>query len=151
MLAIKYTKHKLTERLKQSITLTNDLNSLPKLNEFVDDIAEKLSIDPSQKMKMNLALEEAVVNVIDYAYPEGTQGDINIEAKANDLRLKFIITDSGTPFDPTAQKEMDTTLSAEERPIGGLGIHLVRQIMDSINYERVNDKNVLTLRKNLTH
>jgi sigma-B regulation protein RsbU (phosphoserine phosphatase) len=102
-------------------------------------------------MKMNLALEEAVVNVIDYAYPEGTQGDINIEAKANDLRLKFIITDSGTPFDPTAQKEMDTTLSAEERPIGGLGIHLVRQIMDSINYERVNDKNVLTLRKNLTN
>ena len=151
MLAIKYTKQKLTERLKQSITLTNDLNSLPKLNEFVDDIAEKLSIDPSQEMKMNLALEEAVVNVIDYAYPEGTQGDINIEAKANDLRLKFIITDSGTPFDPTAQKEMDTTLSAEERPIGGLGIHLVRQIMDSINYERVNDKNVLTLRKNLTH
>ncbi len=127
------------------------MNSLPKLNEFVDDIAEKLSIDPSQEMKMNLALEEAVVNVIDYAYPEGTQGDINIEAKANDLRLKFIITDSGTPFDPTAQKEMDTTLSAEERPIGGLGIHLVRQIMDSINYERVNDKNVLTLRKNLTH
>ena len=127
------------------------MNSLPKLNEFVDDIAEKLSIDPSQEMKMNLALEEAVVNVIDYAYPEGTKGDINIEAKANDLRLKFIITDSGTPFDPTAQKEMDTTLSAEERPIGGLGIHLVRQIMDSINYERVNDTNVLTLRKNLTN
>ena len=151
MLAIKYTKQKLTERLQQSITLTNDLNSLPKLNEFVNGIAEKLSIDPSQEMKMNLALEEAVVNVIDYAYPEGTQGDINIEAKANDLRLKFIITDKGTPFDPTAQKEMDTTLSAEERPIGGLGIHLVRQIMDSINYERVDDTNVLTLRKNLTH
>ena len=64
--------------------------------------------------------------------------------------LKFVISDSGTPFDPTAKAEVDTTLSAEERGIGGLGIHLIRQIMDTINYERVDGKNVLTLRKKLT-
>ena len=100
-------------------------------------------------MQMNLAIEEAVVNVMKYAYPSGTKGNVNIEAQANDVRLKFTITDSGMPFDPTVQTEVDTTLSAEERPIGGLGIHLVRQIMDSINYERVEGQNVLTLRKKL--
>ena len=69
---------------------------------------------------------------------------------ANEVQLKIIITDSGKPFDPTTKEKIDTTLPAEERMIGGLGIHLVREIMDSINYERTNGKNVLTLRKKLT-
>ena len=86
---------------------------------------------------------------MNYAYPSGTHGTVKIEAQANDVRLKFVISDSGSPFDPTTKKEVDTTLSAEERSIGGLGIHLVRQIMDSINYERVDGMNVLTLRKKL--
>ncbi|MBO6012241.1 MAG: ATP-binding protein, partial [Bacteroidales bacterium] len=90
---------------------------------------------------------EAVVNVMNYAYPSGTKGDVTVEASANDVRLKFTVIDSGAPFDPTVRAEVDTTLSAEDRPIGGLGIHLVRQIMDSINYERVDGRNVLTLRK----
>ena len=100
-------------------------------------------------MQLNLALEEAVVNVMNYAYPSGVTGNIDIDARANDVRLKFTISDSGSPFDPTAKEEVDTTLSAEERSIGGLGIHLIRQIMDSINYEYVDGKNVLTLRKRL--
>ena len=101
-------------------------------------------------MKLNLALEEAVVNVMNYAYPQGTVGDINIEAKGDDNLLEFIISDTGTPFNPTAQAGVDTALSAEERPIGGLGIHLVRQIMDSVSYERIDNRNVLTLRKNIS-
>jgi sigma-B regulation protein RsbU (phosphoserine phosphatase) len=96
---------------------------------------------------MNLAMEEAVVNVMSYAYPADTVGDVTIEAVTIADQLQFTITDSGTPFDPTAKEDVDTTLSAEERPIGGLGIHLVRQLMDSITYERIDGKNVLTLRK----
>jgi sigma-B regulation protein RsbU (phosphoserine phosphatase) len=87
---------------------------------------------------------------MNYAYPAGEKGDVDIEAMINDEYLVFVISDSGTPFDPTAKAEVDTTLSAEERGIGGLGIHLIRQIMDTINYERVEGKNVLTLRKKLT-
>ena len=102
-------------------------------------------------MKLNLAIEEAVVNVMNYAYPQGTVGDINIEAQADDEQLAFIISDSGSPFDPTAQQEADITLSAEERPIGGLGIHLVRQIMDDVAYERKDNYNILTLRKKLNN
>jgi sigma-B regulation protein RsbU (phosphoserine phosphatase) len=122
---------------------------VPRLAEFVDSVCEAMNFDMGTTMKMNLAIEEAVVNVMNYAYPAGTKGEVNIEAQANDVRLKFVITDNGMPFDPTAKKEVDTTLSAEERSIGGLGIHLVRQIMDSINYERIGGTNVLTLRKKL--
>ena len=150
MLAIQYTKPLEKDmKLQRSITLPNDIEKVPVLAEFVDEVCEIAGFDMSTTMGINLALEEAVVNVMSYAYQPGTTGNVNIEAIANETRLKFIISDWGTPFDPTAEKEVDTTLSAEERPIGGLGIHLVRQIMDSINYERIDGMNVLTLRKKL--
>jgi sigma-B regulation protein RsbU (phosphoserine phosphatase) len=149
MLAIQYTKEQRAESLNRSITLPNDVGEVPRLATFVDEVCETLGIDGATTMQMNLALEEAVVNVMNYAYPPGTPGEVVVEAHANDVRLKFIISDSGVPFDPTAKGEVDTTLSVEERGIGGLGIHLVRQIMDSMNYERVDGRNILTLRKKL--
>ena len=75
--------------------------------------------------------------------------DQKVETKANKSELSFIISDTGKPFDPTAKAEVDITLSAEDRAIGGLGIHLIRQIMDHINYERVDGHNILTLIKKL--
>ena len=148
MLAIQYSKEQDDDmRLSRSLKLTNNVDEVPQLAAFVDEVCEAIGLDMSLTMSLNLAIEEAVVNVMDYAYPAGKKGDILIEAKANDQCLKIVIIDWGTPFDPTTKAEVDTTLSAEERPIGGLGIHLVRQIMDSINYERIDGKNVLTLRK----
>ena len=135
--------------MQHSITLTNDIEQVPQLADFVDMVCEEVGFDPSIAIQMNLAIEEAVVNVMSYAYPVGTVGNVSIEAQADDDCLTFTIIDNGTPFDPTAKSEVDTTLSAEERPIGGLGIHLVRQLMDSINYERIDNKNILTLRKKL--
>ena len=132
------------------ITLPNDVQATTELGMFVDEVCENVGFDMSTTFKLNLAIEEAVVNVMSYAYPAGTKGDVDIDAEADDEQLKFVISDSGTPFDPTQKGEVDTTLSAEERGIGGLGIHLIRQIMDTINYERVKRKNVLTLRKKLT-
>ena len=128
---------------QRHITLPNDVQATTELGMFV-------GFDMGTTFKLNLAIEEAVVNVMNYAYPAGTKGDVDIDAEADDEQLKFVISDSGTPFDPTQKGEVDTTLSAEERGIGGLGIHLIRQIMDSINYERVDGKNVLTLHKKLT-
>lgn len=137
-------------RYQRQITLPNDVQEVPQLNVFVDEVCEQVDFDMSTTLKLNLAIEEAVVNVMNYAYPAGEKGDVDIEAMINDEYLVFVISDSGTPFDPTAKAEVDTTLSVEERGIGGLGIHLIRQIMDTINYERVDGKNVLTLRKKLT-
>ena len=150
MLAIQYTKQQQSYTLfNRSIKLKNDIEQVPLLAAFVEEVCEEAGLDMGTSMSMNLAIEEAVVNVMNYAYPPGTVGDIDIQAMANDVQMKFIITDSGKPFDPTTKEDIDTTLPAEERLIGGLGIHLVKQIMDSINYERTDGKNVLTLRKKI--
>ena len=149
MLAILYMREKKDALFQKSLTLPNNIEEIPQLNAFIDEVCEAAGLDMPETMSINLALEEAVVNVMDYAYPAGTQGQVLIEAEADKERMKFVITDQGIPFDPTAKEEVDTTLSLEERPTGGLGIHLVRQIMDSINYERVDNNNVLTLRKKL--
>lgn len=149
MLALQYTKHQENITYQRSLTLTNDLKRVPRLNTFIDEVCEANGFDMATTMQINLAIEEAVVNVMNYAYPEGTKGDITIETKANNNEVFFIISDTGKPFDPTAKAEVDITLSAEDRAIGGLGIHLIRQIMDHINYERVDGHNILTLIKKL--
>ena len=135
-------------KLQRSVTLANDVQDIPQLAAFVDEVCEAVGFDSILTMQMNLAMEEAVVNVMDYAYPAGTVGDVHIDAQYDDGQLTFVIRDKGTPFDPTKAKDVDTTLSAEQRPIGGLGIHLVRTIMDEIKYSYVDGQNVLTLRKN---
>ena len=112
-------------------------------------MAEQLGYNMTDSMNMNLALEEAVVNVMNYAYPEGTIGDILIEAATTETQLVFTIKDSGTPFDPTQVEDPDTTLSIEDRPIGGLGIFLVKQLMDSVTYNYTDGFNILTLKKKL--
>ena len=149
LMAIQYIKKQRDVKMRRSIVLPNDVQEVPKLTAFVDAVCEAVGFNSTLTIKMNLAIEEAVVNVMNYAYPRGTKGDVTIEALSNDVRLKFTIIDSGTPFDPTVHSDVDTTLSAQDRPIGGLGIHLVRNIMDSINYERIDNLNVLTLRKKL--
>jgi anti-sigma regulatory factor (Ser/Thr protein kinase) len=74
---------------------------------------------------------------------------VDIDAEFADGRLTFVLSDSGKPFDPTQASEPDLTLQAEDRPIGGLGIFLVRQIMDSVEYRYSDGKNILTLTKNI--
>ena len=139
----------MSEELNQSITLPNDIAAVPQLSSFVDNVCSRLNIDGSTVMQMNLALEEAVVNVMNYAYPKGSKGDVDIRALCDGAQMKFVLIDSGTPFDPTKHQTPDVQLSADERAIGGLGIFLVTQIMDNVSYERRNDKNILTLCKNL--
>ena len=143
--------HYLATPVKQErrLILHNDIQQIPQLADFMETIAEEKGLDQGLCLSLNLALEEAVTNVILYAYPAGADGLVNIEAVLREHSLEFIITDSGVAFDPTVVPEADTTLSAAERAIGGLGIHLVRQIMDEVRYQRLDDKNILTLIKNI--
>ena len=136
-------------QLKRSLILPNNIETIPQLNEFIDAVAEEVALDMSLAMSLNLAIEEAVVNVMEYAYPDGEKGNVEIEVTVDEGWLTFIISDSGIAFDPTSKEDADTTLSAEERPIGGLGIFLVKKLMDTIEYQRTDGKNVLTLRKNI--
>ncbi|MBQ9555237.1 MAG: SpoIIE family protein phosphatase [Muribaculaceae bacterium] len=147
MLTLQYRQPQEEQVLHQTLTLDNDVKQVPQLNEFVKSVTGQLNLTSSLSSQMMLAVEEAVVNVMNYAYPIGTRGKVTIDAIATAHSLKFVIIDEGKAFDPTQHGDVDTTLSAEDRPIGGLGIMLVQQLMDSINYEYVNNKNILTLKK----
>ena len=89
------------------------------------------------------------MNVINYAYPKEDHESIYLSAKMQDGSIIFVLSDSGKEFDPTMAPDADVTLSAEDRQIGGLGIFLIRQIMNEVKYERIDGKNVLTLEKKL--
>jgi len=149
MLAIKYNPLEEKILFTREMDLGNDLKHVDSVNNFVTGVAKDAGMGQSDANNMRLAVEEAVVNVINYAYPEETKGKIHITASATSKTLKFVIIDNGVKFAPTDAPDIDTSLSAEERRIGGLGIFLVRQLMDSINYERIDGKNVLTLKKNI--
>ena len=149
MFAKQDTGQKGVRHYRRSITLHNDVQEVPLLNAFVDEVCKNMGFDVTLTMKMNLAIEEAVVNVMNYAYAEGTTGEVYIEANADDACLEFVIRDSGVPFDPTSNTVVDTTLPAEVRPIGGLGIFLVKQLMDTVHYKRHDGQNILTLQKKM--
>ena len=149
MMAISYNIMQYTNSNSYHINLPCDVSQTPRLAEWVEGICEALGFGPTPIMQINLAIEEAVVNVMKYAYPNGTEGDVKLEAVTDPDWLTFTITDHGQPFDPTAQGEVDTTLPAEERALGGLGIHLMRKYMDSLNYKRLGNRNILTMRKRI--
>lgn len=124
----------------EELTLTNKIEEIGKLEPFIEQIGERLSLAPDLVFNLNLVLEEAVSNVINYAYPHQEGKEINIQASLMKDNLIFVITDSGVAFDPTLVPEADITLSAEERPIGGLGIFIIKQIMNEVNYQRIDGK-----------
>ena len=151
MLAIRYEKNNRKTVLEESLLLQNDVKQVKELIAFVKQVTERLGIDVKQAKQIRLAVEEAVVNVINYAYLPEITGNIDVQAISDGQWLKFVISDNGVAFDPTEKEKADTTLSAEDRPIGGMGILLVRELMDSINYERTDGKNVLTLKKRIVN
>lgn len=147
VLVIHYLAH--PAQVERHLILHNDIQQIPQLAEFVETIADEKHLSQNLAMNLNLALEEAVTNVILYAYPDGADGLVDVEAILKPHSLEFIITDSGVPFDPTTVPDVDITLPADERPIGGLGIYLVRQMMDELHYQRIGDKNVLSMTKKI--
>ena len=149
MLYIRYTNANSQEAPERHLILHNDIQQIPQLAEFIEQIAREAKLEQSLSMSLNLALEEAVTNVILYAYPEGSDGLVDIEAVILPEQLEFIVSDSGKPFDPTAAPEADITLNADERPIGGLGIYMVRNLMDSVKYRREDGRNILTMTKKI--
>jgi anti-sigma regulatory factor (Ser/Thr protein kinase) len=138
-----------TESMEKSIVLANDISEISRLNMFIEEIADEFSLAPDVTFNLNLVLEEAVVNIINYAYPKEEHEKIYLSARLHNGSIVLVLTDTGKEFDPTMAPEADITLSADERKIGGLGIFLIRQIMNEVKYERIEGKNILTLEKKL--
>jgi len=127
--------------------LPNTLDALPLLAEAVEIFGDEAGWGDVVVMQINLVLEELIVNVIDYGYPDGRNGciDVLIETSAEEIRIR--ITDDGNAFDPFAAATPDLSLDITERPIGGLGIHLVRSYVDTYTYQYVNNHNKVVLTK----
>ncbi len=147
-LFIHYLGQRNNNVMEKKIVFDNDVSQIPMLEGFVDEVADAAMLDPGVAVSLNLALEEAVVNVMLYAYPKGVQGRVNLKALIKADSVEFVLWDKGKPFDPTSAPEANTTLGVEERAIGGLGIHLVRKIMDRVSYSYNGGMNILTMIKN---
>jgi anti-sigma regulatory factor (Ser/Thr protein kinase) len=145
VMCLKYTG----SDMEKTIILDNDIAQISRLAQFVDEVGEAFSLAPDMIFNLNLVLEEAVVNIINYAYPKEEHQKIYLSAYLHEESIVFVLTDTGKEFDPTMVPDADITLSAEDRPIGGLGIFLIRQIMNEVRYERIEDRNVLTMEKKL--
>ena len=135
--------------IEKELHLVNDLSEIAKLPLLVGELASEFNFSEESVFNFNLVLEEAVTNVVMYAYPEDKCGSIEIIARCDGYSATFVISDSGKPFDPTQVPDVDVTLPAEERRIGGLGVFLIRQIMDSVEYRRNGGKNILVMSKKI--
>lgn len=136
--------------MKKQLIIQNEIGEIAKLATFVESIGEELNLSPDLVFNLNLVLEEAVSNIILYAYPKQMGKEISVQAEKIEHSLIFTLTDSGKEFDPTKEApDVDVNLSAEERGIGGLGIFLIKNIMNEVEYQRIEGRNVFTLKKNI--
>ena len=156
--AIELWKANLLELLERTDTLLFTRNeieiaavreNLPQVLDFTDKILDEADCPMKTRMQITLAVEEVFVNIASYAYQSET-GLVNVKAEItedpNGVELTFI--DSGMPYDPLAKADPDITLSAEERQIGGLGIFMIKKLVDDVRYSYEDGKNILVIRKN---
>ncbi len=136
-------------RENRTVILKNDIAELEKLNMVLEEFFEENEIDPLVLFKINLALDELVTNIISYGYPDGSVREVIIELSFNCNKLMITLSDDGVAFNPLDIPEADINKSAEEREIGGLGIHFVRKTMDDLVYQRVDGRNILSLTKSI--
>lgn len=122
--------------------------NLNQVMAFVDESLEEAGCSMKAQIQIDVAVEEVFVNIAQYAYAPGTgEAVIRVETEKNPGTVEIVFIDSGIPFNPLAVKEPDVTLSASDRKIGGLGIFMVKKSMDDVNYEYVDKKNILTIKK----
>ena len=138
--------------MQKTLLLKNDIHELSTMNQFLEEAGEEMGLGPALVMSLNLVMEEAVSNIIFYAYEKDSvvEDAVDITMTLEDNILSIVLKDHGVAFDPTAKEDPDITLSAEDRQIGGLGIFLIKKIMDDVSYERTEGQNIFIMKKNIT-
>lgn len=134
------------------VVITNDLSEIGRLSMIVEDFVARHDLSAQTAFELNLALDELLTNVISYGYADELEHKINIRGSIVDDLIVIEIEDDGREFNPFELKEPDLNAALMERPIGGLGIHLVRKMIDVVEYRRRDGKNIVVLKKNVpTH
>ena len=124
--------------------------NIPRITEFVDAALEQMNCGVKTQMAIDIALDEILANICHYAYAPGTGTvEVCVDHDEENRTAEITFRDRGVPFDPLQKEDPDTTLTAEQREIGGLGIFLVRKTMDAMKYRREGGFNVLTIRKKI--
>lgn len=131
------------------LLVDNQMSDLARVVAFLEELGEEWELSVQQVLSLNLVLEEALTNIFLYGYDDNDRHSIEINFGIEGDQLTISLIDDGQPYDPTLKADPDITLTGEERPIGGLGIFLIKKIMDKVEYERKTNKNILILTKNL--
>jgi anti-sigma regulatory factor (Ser/Thr protein kinase) len=134
--------------MTDKITVPAAIDHLRSMLSFIDEGAKTLGFDEQKIHQIMVASEEALVNVINYAYPEKPGNIELLRDLREDKSLLIEIRDSGIPFDPLSLPEPDIHAPMERRRPGGLGIYMIRKIMDEVTYRREDGLNILTMVKN---
>lgn len=130
-----------------TITIENSIEQLPLLSEFVRNMCGPLGVAQETIDDLDVAMDEIGSNIAMYAFPEGGTHTYTVSFHREPGELVFTFEDDGIPFDPTAMSMPDPDLPPEDRPLGGLGLTLVKEMMDKVEYERIGNKNVLSIAK----
>ncbi|MCR5746790.1 MAG: ATP-binding protein [Lachnospiraceae bacterium] len=136
---------------EQVLNIAATIDNLTKVLEVLDGFLEANDCNMKAQIQLDVAVEEIYVNIAHYAYGVEGGGDAELHFETDEINgkkaVKITFIDSGVYYDPLAKEDPDITLSASERPVGGLGIFMVKKSMDDIVYERKDDKNILVIKK----
>ena len=134
----------------KELTIAATVENIDVVIDFVNEQLEALDCPMKVQMQIDIAIDELFGNIAHYAYnPEIGKATVRVEVIEDPLAVTITFIDNGIPYDPLAKEDPDTTLSAEEREIGGLGIYMVKKSMDDITYEYKDGQNILAIKKNL--
>ena len=135
----------------KELTVEAKTTNIEAVTDFVNEQLEALDCPMKAQMQIDIAIDELFGNIAHYAYnPEIGKATVRVEVIEDPLAVTITFIDNGVPYDPLAKADPDTTLSAEERKIGGLGIYMVKKSMDEIAYEYKDGQNILKIKKNLS-
>jgi len=136
--------------MKEVLTLPNDLNRMHELVEFATNFAVRHPVPSRELYRLLVILDELFSNVVRYGYPQEACGSITFYLSCNGDQLEIVVEDDGCAFDPLAVPEPDVDRPLDDRPVGGLGIHLVRSLVDNVRYSRRKGANRLVLTRRLS-
>ena len=134
----------------KELTVEAKITNIEAVTDFVNEQLEALDCPMKAQMQIDIAIDELFGNIAHYAYnPEIGKATVRVEVIEDPLAVTITFIDNGVPYDPLAKADPDTTLSAEEREIGGLGIYMVKKSMDEITYEYKDGQNILKIKKKI--
>ena len=134
----------------KELTVDAAVENIEVVTDFVNEELEKLDCPLKARRQIDIAIDELFGNIARYAYsPDVGKATVRFSVEEKPLEVTITFIDNGVPFNPLEKSNPDTSLSAEERPIGGLGIFLVKKSMDMVEYEYKNGQNILKIKKNI--